>query len=96
MCAGKGSDGYSREYYFSSGRLKVLLLIRRFLLWRLSNEMEHLRICNTSLKMLNRIYPLMGIVNCVFGSICLAGRCTIVKFLQPNKILEDASLQEET
>jgi len=64
--------------------------------WRLSNEMEHLCIHSTSLKMLSRIYPLMGIVNCTFSSVCLASRCTIVKFLQPNKILEDASGQEET
>lgn len=31
MCVGRGADGCSREYYFSSGRLKVLLLVRRFL-----------------------------------------------------------------
>lgn len=65
-------------------------------MWRLSNETEHLRVCSPYLKMLNRICPLMGIVNCAFGSIYRIGRCTIVKFLQPNKILEDASLQEET
>ena len=47
-------------------------------------------------KMLNRICPLMWIVNCGFGSICLASRCTTVKFLQPNKILGYVSLQEET
>lgn len=58
--------------------------------------MEHLHVCSTSLKMLNRIYPLMGIINSAFGSICLSGRCTIVKSLQANKILEGASLQEET
>lgn len=29
--------------------------------------MEHLRICSTSLKMLNRIYPLVGIVNCALA-----------------------------
>lgn len=46
-------------------------------------------------KMLNSIYPLLGIVNCAFGSICLTGTCTIVKFLQPNKISENGSLQEE-
>lgn len=95
-CAGREADGYSREYYFSSGRLKVLLLIRRFLCVETLQWNEHLRVCSTSSKMLNRIYPLMGVVNCAFGSICLAGRCIIVKFLQPNKILEDASLQEET
>lgn len=38
----------------------------------------------------------MGVVNCAFGSLRLASRSTIVKFLQPNKILGDASLQEET
>lgn len=71
-------------------------LCGEFFVWRLSNEMEHMRICSTSLKMLNRIYPLMGVVNCAFGSLRLASRCTIVKFLQPIKILGDASLQEET
>lgn len=57
--------------------------------------MEHLHIWSTFWKMLNSIYPLLGIVNCAFGSICVAGTCIIVKFLHPNKISENDSLQDE-
>lgn len=55
-------------------------LCGEFFAWSLSNEMEHMRICNTSLKMLNRIYPLMGVVNCAFGALALPAEVPLWNF----------------